>query len=257
MDEEEFIETVYQEAPLESADEAREVTTATLQTLGERITDGEASDIAVHLPEPLADVLVDVPGEADPFSLDEFTARVSDRAGVDESDVIAYSQAVATGISLAAADELKVAREQLPSEFDVIFEPGGPITQDELLETVSERAGFDSEEVARSVTSATLRTLGERLSAGEASDLALYLPEPLDEELVSADNESATDYSFDEFTQRIAQREGVEKADAEVHARAVGSALADAASEREVGAARKQLPDPFGVVFDPPTGENG
>lgn len=257
MDEEELIETVRREAPRESAAEVREVMTALLRTLGERITVGEASDVAGHLPDPLADELLDAPDAADPFSLDEFTARVSDRAGIDEDDAIVYSQAVARGISQVAADELEVAREQLPPEFDVIFEPGGPITEDEFLDTVGERAGFDSGEAARRAISAVLRTLGERLSEGEAADLALYLPEPLDEELVHADDRSATDYSYDEFTRRISRRESVETAEAEVHARAVGSALADAASDREVGAARKQLPDRFGVVFDPPSTASG
>lgn len=256
MDEEELIETVRREAPLESADTAREVTTATLRTLGERITDGEASDLAVRLPEPLADALLDVPGEAEPFSLEEFTDRVSDRAGIEESNVIAGSRAVATAVSTVAADELETAREQLPAEFDLIFEPGGPVTEGAFLEAVRDRADLGSTGAARDAASATLRTLGERLSEGEAADLALYLPEPLEEELLYADDASATAYSFDEFTRRVSQREGVGRATAERHARAVGSVLAETASEREIEAARKQLPDPFGVVFDPPGDES-
>lgn len=257
MDEEEFIETVRREAPFESTDRIREITTATLRTLGERITDGEASDLAQHLPDSVAAALVDVSGEADPFSLDEFIARVSDRAGVDESDAVAGSRAVAAAVSVAAPDELDVAREQLPPAFDLIFEPGGPTTEDEFLETIRERAGLESRDAAWDATTATLRTLGERLSEGEATDLALYLPATLGEELGYAEEESATDDSFEEFTQRVAQREGVEKADATIHARAVGSTLADAVSERELDAARKQLPDPFGVIFDPPADETG
>lgn len=258
MQEEEFIDTVRQEGPFESREEARDVTSATLRTLGERITDGAAADVTPGLPENVGEMLTeDVPTEAEPFSLDEFTARVSDRAGVDESDVIPGSQAVATAVSRAAEDELDLAREQLPSEFDVIFEPDGPSTADEFLETVGERANLDSRDAARDAASATLRTLGERFSAGEATDLALYLPETLGEELVYADEETTTDYSFDKFVRRVSQREGVEKADAETHARAVGSTLADAASMREIGAARKQLPDPFGKIFDPPDVEDG
>lgn len=257
MHEEEFIGTVRQEAPLESTDIAQDVTNATLQTLGERITDGEASDIAQHLPENVAKPLTDAPSEAEPFSLAEFTTRVSDRAGIEESDVVVSSRAVATALSTAAAAELENTREQLPTEFDVIFEPSGPITRDAFLETVQERANVESREAAQKVTSTTLRTLGERLSKGEAADLALYLPDTFADAILESDDESAMEYSLDEFVQRIAHREDVEQEDAKTHAQAVCSTLAEAASEREIDAARKQLPDPFGVIFEPPDTTNG
>lgn len=258
MDEEEFIETVRREAPLDSKDEARDVTEATLVTLGERITDGEASDLARDLPDAFAGPLVeDPPGEAEPFPLEEFTARVSERADVAEDDAVAYGEAVATAVSEASGDELEAAREQLDPEYDVIFEPGGPATADEFLETVAERAGVDSRSAAETATEATLETLGERLTGGQAADLAHYLPDDLAPALDRPDDEDARDLSFDEFVTRVARREGVEEASARVHAHAVGSALADAASEREVDAARKQLPDPFGAVFDRPSDVDG
>lgn len=131
MDEEEFLETVRQEVSLDSKEGVMTITDATVRTLGERITDGEASDLAQNLPEQLEETLTDVnPGEADPFSLEEFIERVSDRAEVDESDVVVHSRAVATALAVAVKTELEIVREQLPSEFDVIFEPGGPITDD-------------------------------------------------------------------------------------------------------------------------------
>lgn len=256
MDDEEFIEIVRQEAPLESKDAARDVTDATLQTLGERITDGEASNIAQHLPDDFAETLINASqGEADPFSLEEFTERVSERAGIDESQAIVHSRAVATALS-TAVEEIETVREQLPSECDVIFEPSGPITEDNFLETVQDRASLNSSEAARDAATATLRTLGERLSKGEAADLALYLPDAFEEAIVESDNAPATDYSFDKFVQRVSQREGVEKEDATIHSQAVCSTLAETASEREIGAAKKQLPDPFGVIFEPPNTQN-
>lgn len=255
MHEAEFIETVRRDAPIESEEVAAEVTLATLRTLGERITDGEAADVAEQLPRGLAEPLADAPGEADPFSLDEFTARVSDRAGVDDADVVPAARGVAAALSEAAPAELDAAREQLPTEFDVIFEPGGPIATDAFLETVSARAGVDSTDAARAATTATLRTLGERLSAGEAADLALYLPDPFAETLVESADASPTDDALDEFVRRIAEREDVERAAAKTHARAVCGTLAETAGERELDAAKKQLPDQFGVLFDPPEAE--
>lgn len=257
MHEEEFIETVRREAHLESTEVAGDVTTATLRTLGERITDGEASDVARHLPENEAETLTDAAGEAEPFSLDEFTARVSDRADVDESDVVAATRGVAAALSTAAPDEFETACEQLPAEFDVIVEPSGPITTDEFLETVRERAGLDSRGTARDVTSATLYTLGERLSEGEAADLASYLPDTFAETIVEPGEERATDYSLDEFVQRVARREDVGREAAKAHARAVCGTLAETASEREIDAAKKQLPDPFGALFDLPDATTG
>lgn len=255
MHEEEFIDTVRREASIESTDMARDVTDATLRTLTERISDGEAADIARHLPESLAKTLTDAnSGEAEPFSLDEFTERVSERAEIDEPRVIASSRAVATALSAAAEAELETAREQLPPEFDVVFEPGGPITEDEFLEIVQECAGLDSTEAARSATVSTLLTLGERLTAGEAANCALYLPDAFAEALVETDVESATDYSLDEFVQRVARREDVEREDARSRAQAVCSTLAETVSERELDAAKKQLPDPFGAIFERPDG---
>lgn len=255
MQDEEFLETISREASLESKDAARNVTEATLRTLGERITDGEATDLARVLPADFAETLTDAsPGEAEPFSLEEFTDRVSDRADVDESRVVEYSRAVAAVIAREADAELDTAREQLPPEFDVIFEPGGPIREDEFLETIQQRANLGSEEAAREATVATIQTLGERLSEGEASDLALYLPESFGEVLVESGDESTTTYSFDEFVHRVADREGVENETAKIHAQVVGGTLAETASEIEIDAAKKQLPDQFGEIFELPNG---
>lgn len=252
MNEDDFLETVRRDAPLESDDSARAVTEATLQTLGERIADGEATELADQLPDAFAVALTDVdPGEAEPFSLETFIGRVSDRADIDEAEVIAQSRAVAGAVATTAESELETAREQLPSEFDVIFEPGGPITEDAFLETVRERAGLESRDAARDATTATLRTLGERLSGGETGDLPLYLPNSLARALLESD-ESIRGYSFEEFIERIARREDVDESTATTHAKAVCSTLAETASERELSAAKKQLPDPFGRVFDRP-----
>lgn len=251
MQGDEFLETIRQEASLDSNDAARNVAEATLRTFGERITDGEASDLARTLPAEFEEALTDVsPGEAEPFPLEEFTDRVSNRADVDESRVIEYSRAVATALAQDADVKLDAAREQLPSEFDVIFEPSGPIREDEFLETVQQRTNVDSSDVAREATTTTLRTLGERLSEGEASDLALYLPESFEETLTEATDESITAYSFDEFVDRVAEREGVENETARIHAQAVTGTIVETVSENELDAMENQLPDQFRVLFE-------
>lgn len=125
------------------------------------------------------------------------------RAEIDEPDVIVQSRAAAA-ITTPAETELATVHELLPSEFDVVFEPEGPITEDVFLDTVQERADLESIDAARDVTTATLHTLGERLSQDEAEDFTLYLPDSLAQALLEPDEDAGTTYSVDEFIQCIA-----------------------------------------------------
>jgi uncharacterized protein (DUF2267 family) len=247
MDEERFIETVRREAPLASGAAAREVTEATLHTLGERITDGEAEDLARHLPNELVAALAEEPpGEAEPFPLEEFVARVSERAAIEESDVVPVAGAVATALEEAVPEaEFEAAREQLPPAFDAVVEPGGPATAEEFLDTIRERADLDSRDVARDVARATLRTLGERLTGGEAEDLAAPLPMEIDRYLLEA--ESGQRFDWQEFLDRVWEREGMrdpdDRADAAYHARAIMDIVAGAVPPGELEQVRDQLPE--------------
>lgn len=77
--------------------------------------------------------------------------------------------------------------------------------QAELLEKVSDRAAADAdEESAGDATRAVLQTLGERLSADEAEDLAAQLPGDLGRYLTQG--ESGQRFSEEEFISRIDQR---------------------------------------------------
>lgn len=257
MHEDEFLEIVRQEAALGSKDAARSISEATLRTVGERITDGQAQDISLALPDNLADSLMEAgSSEAEVFSIDEFTDRVSERAGIPKSDVTKQSRAVVTAISTTDT-ELQNLREQLPTEFNVIFEPGGPIEMENFLDTVRQRSNIESTDAASDATNATLQTLGDRLTTGEAKDIALYLPEEFEAPLVESGESEAVGYSLDEFVQQVAQREDIESAEARRHAHAVSSTVAETVSDRELDAAKKQLPDPFGAIFDPPTEHDG
>lgn len=139
MNDVEFLDIVRQEASLSTA-AVEQLTDAVLSTLGERITDGQAAYLAHELPQSIADVLYEaIPGEAAVFGLDEFIRRVADWAAIDPIDVVIGERFVASALSTAAATESEQTREQLPSEFDVLFEPGGPITETAFLETVQQR----------------------------------------------------------------------------------------------------------------------
>ena len=70
-------------------------------------------------------------------------------------------------------------------------------------------------------TRAVLTTLGERLQEGEANDLAGSLPMEIDRYLTEA--ESGQRFDFAEFVDRVAEREGIERSDAQYHASASSS----------------------------------
>jgi uncharacterized protein (DUF2267 family) len=119
----EFIAKVAERGAL-PRDEADAITRATLQTLGERITGGEARDLAAQLPKELQDALASASEEAEPFGLDEFVRRVSDRARVAPADardgINAVFQTLEDAISFGEFDDVMA---QLPEEFGALAKP--------------------------------------------------------------------------------------------------------------------------------------
>ena len=63
--------------------EAAALTRATLATLAERVGEGEARDLATHLPGPPQDALLPTKEQAEVFGFDEFVDRVAERTGRD------------------------------------------------------------------------------------------------------------------------------------------------------------------------------
>jgi uncharacterized protein (DUF2267 family) len=118
-----FIETEAQRAGLPQ-DQAEHVAHATLKTLADRITGGEAEDLAAQLPTPLKDDLHKEQENAEAFDVDEFVRRVSERAHVDEST--ARTGAVATMITVSEAvtpGEFDDITSQLPQEYRELVGP--------------------------------------------------------------------------------------------------------------------------------------
>lgn len=128
MQEDEFLDAVQRRTGLESRDQAYTVTSAVLGVFGQRIAEGEAEDIASQLPAHINDVLISKNTEAAEFSADEFVSRVSDRMAT-QSEITAPSielfiRGVMTVLGEAVSgSELDDAHDQLPSEFDSLFEP--------------------------------------------------------------------------------------------------------------------------------------
>ncbi|RZU45688.1 uncharacterized protein (DUF2267 family) [Streptomyces sp. BK022] len=119
-----------------------------------------------------------------------------------------------------------------------------------FLDTVTRRAPVPPEKV-EPLTRATLETLAERLTRGEAKDLASELPKPLKEWLVSPTPE-ARRFGFDEFVNRVSSQAGVSPHQAREGIRAELNTLRDAVSEGEFRQVMSQLPGEFEALVGVP-----
>ncbi len=122
---EEFLKKVQDRIGPAQPDEARRAIIATLETLGERISGGEASDLAEQLPEELKEPLHQAGEDNEEFSLDDFLRRVGEREDVETDEVREHVSAVMTVLKEAVSGgELDNIRAQLPQEFEPLFEYG-------------------------------------------------------------------------------------------------------------------------------------
>ena len=83
-------------------------------------------------------------------------------------------------------------------------------------------------------------TLGERISEGEAADLARHLPDS--PAAFIRQRGPARKFDAEEFFRRVADREGADPETAERHARAVVAALARRVGRKEFHDMLSQLP---------------
>ncbi|HEX2772493.1 MAG TPA: DUF2267 domain-containing protein [Micromonosporaceae bacterium] len=123
MNYETFIDRVAQRAGV-SSDQAVILTRATLETLADRLTAGEALDLAAQLPKRLQMPLRPREETAERFSLAECIRRVGERAGVDEAAAANGVRAVfATLRQAVTGGEFEDLLAQLPSDFAEVAEP--------------------------------------------------------------------------------------------------------------------------------------
>jgi uncharacterized protein (DUF2267 family) len=119
----EFIGGVAERAGV-STDDAEALTHATLQTLADRISGGEAEDVAAGLPDVLQSLMLPPRAkQAERFGLDEFLRRVSDRAGVPAAQARDGARAVLTTVRETVEGEFEDVMMQLPREFEELVGP--------------------------------------------------------------------------------------------------------------------------------------
>jgi uncharacterized protein (DUF2267 family) len=92
---EEFVGQVQQRARLGSQGETMRAICATLETLGERLFDGQAGHLAAQLP-PGVNAYLRLAKRPEKFGLEEFFQRVSERegVGVDTPQAVHHARAV-------------------------------------------------------------------------------------------------------------------------------------------------------------------
>jgi uncharacterized protein (DUF2267 family) len=252
----EFIDLVARGARIDR-ESAERATLATLQTLAERIDEGESRDLASELPPELA-ALVTTATPAERFDLHEFVCRVAERAEVEPRVAERRAAAVFTALGQAVSPkELHDLLEELPTPEYSRLLPAGPLIRvmpsDEFIRRVAERGGVDSE-TARRATDAVLETLAERIAAGEVEDLIVRLPLELHEPLRRGEQHggpNATPMRLADFMERVARREGGSVdplLEASEHARAVLATLRDAVGDEEWFDVIAQLPREYDAV---------
>jgi uncharacterized protein (DUF2267 family) len=121
---------------------------------------------------------------------------------------------------------------------------------EQFVNLVANRANVVGWDKAQALINATLRTLAERISGGEARDLAVQLPDEFQPSLSGAE-ETAENFTFDEFLRRVAERAGVDEDTALKGARAVMLTVRDAVTTGEWDDIITQLPKHYSELIGP------
>jgi uncharacterized protein (DUF2267 family) len=253
MSYEEFIRVIEVHAEI-GWEEAERAARAVLETLSERISGGQARDLAERLPPEAAAYVVNL-GDAVGFDRDEFIRRVAEREDVDPRTAERHVRAVFTAIWRAVGRrEMADVASELSRDYAPLL-PVGPdvdvVSYDTFLERVADRAGVDGES-ARRAAEAVLETLAERIAGGEVQDLMVRLPDELHPPLERGDAESggkATRMSLEEFVDRVAEREGADHDRAHDHTRAVFLTLKEALPDKDFRDIDAQLPAEYDVLI--------
>ncbi|MFB9236509.1 DUF2267 domain-containing protein [Plantactinospora siamensis] len=120
---------------------------------------------------------------------------------------------------------------------------------DTFVELVARRARVNDEEAVQ-LSRATLETLTDRLTAGEALDLAAQLPLPL-QGLLRPPDEEAELFDAAEFARRVAERAGVTEPAARDAVRALFETLHEAVTGDEFDELVAGLPDDYQALIEP------
>ncbi len=117
----------------------------------------------------------------------------------------------------------------------------------DYIQFVKERAGFKSDDAAKKAIHAVLEALGQRITIGQAEDVAAALPSELRPYLMQTP--AAEPFDLNVFLEKIGAKEGVNTAAAGEHARAVLSVLAEWIPRAELRDTLAQIPNDMRSLF--------
>jgi uncharacterized protein (DUF2267 family) len=272
MDHEHFIGIVKEKSGIADDQEAHRATCQTLHTLAQRISPGEADDLAQQLPEQLRECMTpDAPLEK--FHVDEFIRRIEEYLGADHSTAEREARAVLAALYAAVGpEEFDDMRSQLPMDFQQLLDDAaaeapppqpleqipftGTMTYDEFVRKVADRAELDREAAVRAAA-AVLEVLGMRITAGEVEDLLPLLPTELRVALVRSRRrgDRAIPMGLERFLDEIKKREKVRpgqvlpRVEVVAHTRAVLTVLREAIGEKEWHDVAAQLPGEYRLLW--------
>lgn len=122
MDYSEFTGEVQHRVEAPTQGEAVRSTRAVLTTLGERLQEGEVTDLASNLPMEIDYYLLQAE-TGQRFDYDEFIDRVAERAEIEAADAAYQAQAIVALLAeIAPGSEIQDVRDELPGEFEELFE---------------------------------------------------------------------------------------------------------------------------------------
>ena len=127
MRHDQFIGQVQARARLSSRGDAERATRAVLETLGERVPEGLADNLAAQLPHEIGEHLRRTEiyggvGTGERFDRDEFIARVSLRSGFDPPRALFATRAVCEVVN--EATQGSIMRDSLPQDLQTIISAG-------------------------------------------------------------------------------------------------------------------------------------
>lgn len=252
----ELVELAREGADFDSGTDAEEFVRDVLAALGASLSPGERRDLAAFLPATFAEDVEDpdLPPRREPFEYDEFLDHLAGEAGIDADEAERRVRAVTAALARVVGEpELDDALAQLPPEYDRAFQTGGELSEEPFPEAVADATDLPAAE-AEAAAKATLRTLGKRVSHGEADDVADYLQSPADEWLVEAAETEPEAFDGDEFVRRVAVRADVDEGTAREYADAASDALAGIVPTPELDRMNEQLPAEYGEFLQPVVG---
>ena len=114
---------------------------------------------------------------------------------------------------------------------------------DEFTGTVQHRLELPGTGESVRAVRATLSTLGRRIPEGNAEDLAASLPMEVQWYVTGAVAEHGERFDWQEFVARVAEIEGVDRAEAAYHAQVIVDLVASVVPRSDLQQLRDQLPE--------------